>query len=278
MERLAYENLDQYLLLKNGNYLYKVPFRGDWAVLKVYFGSRKTFRYVYKTVGNVCFANQTSMMPRARRRIELECVHLWRDAGFRVFGTYEDVEVEGLPEGGYTMFEWVPGQLLADRLEDPSIPLDDKLALWRRFVPEWHRRHRLAIDRPEPRFVHENGDLKHVMLLGDRDEFVYFDFEMVFRSKKRVREFVAREILSYLKSLGKRVGAEQWDAFMRETVELYPDRDLLEYTHVFAYKNPNPFLRTARQLDRILKPRARKPFGKYQVASKLDEIIHAPAD
>lgn len=273
MEVIRFDDLDPYLLLRNGNFLYKVPFRGGWAVLKLYYGSRSRFRYVYKSVGNVWFANQTSMMPRTRRRVELECIHLWRDAGFRVFDTYEDVVVEGLPRGGYTMFEWVDGLKLADYLEDPSQPLADKLALWRRFLPEWHRRHQLAIERGEPRFVHENGDLKHVMIYGD--ELVYFDFEMVFRSRRRVREFVAREILSYLKSLGKRVGAELWPEFLREVVEHYPDRDLLKYTHTFAYRNPNPLLRTARSLDRLLKPRARKPFAKYSVATKLDELLRA---
>ena len=52
------------------------------------------------------------------------------------------------------------------------------------------------------------------------DELVWFDFEMCFRSKRRVKEFVAREILSYLKSLGKCVGPELWDVFLKETVEL----------------------------------------------------------
>jgi len=272
LETLRFDNLSQYLLLKNGNYLYKVPFRGDHAVLKVYYGDRSTWQYWTKTFGNVVLANQTSFMPKARRRVEKECLKLWGDAGFRVFGTYDDVKVEGIPEGGYTMFEWVPGVQFVDYFSKKSDATDDeKMAMWRRFVPEWHRRHRLCVDQKEPRFVHENGDLKHVMIY--KDELVYFDFEMCFRSPRRVKEFVAREILAYLKSLGKTVGAEQWDTYLEETVKLYDSKELLAFTHQFAFENSNPFLRVARALDRMLKPRASKPFAKYNVARKLKGFL-----
>ena len=97
METLRFDDLQQYLLLKNGNYLYKVPFRDGHAVLKVYFGSRSRWQHLTKSFGNLVFANQTSFMPRTRRRVEYECLKLWEEAGIRVFGTYDDVVVEGLP-------------------------------------------------------------------------------------------------------------------------------------------------------------------------------------
>src|SRR6185295_9636018 len=107
-ERLRIEDLGQYLLLKNGNYLYKVPFRGGFAVLKVYLGSRTWMQYAVKTCGNVLVCNQTSFMPRARRLTELDSIKLWRDAGFRVFGVYDDVEVEGIDPTLYVLYEYVP--------------------------------------------------------------------------------------------------------------------------------------------------------------------------
>ena len=270
-EVLRFDDLSKYLLLKNGNYLYKVPFRGGWAVLKVYYGSRTTFQHWTKSFGNVALANQTSFMPKTRRRVELDCVELWRSHGFRVFEVYDGVVVEGLPEDGYALFEYVPGIQFVNYFADEDVSLDDKLHWWRRFVPEWHRRHRLALDHRDPRFVHENGDLKHVMIWND--ELVWFDFEMVFRSKRRIKEFVAREILSYLKSLGKTVGEEHWDLFLEETFALYDSKDMLRYTHQFAFANPNPILRAARALDRKFKPRANKPFAKYMVARKLRRML-----
>ena len=98
-EVLAFDNLDHYLLLKNGNYLYKIPFRGAQAVLKVYFGSRSWPRYIGGTISNYA-EGQTSFMPRARRANELCCLDIWRQAGFRVFDTYDDVSVQGIAPGG----------------------------------------------------------------------------------------------------------------------------------------------------------------------------------
>lgn len=269
---LRFDDLDRYLLLKNGNYLYKVPFRDRWAVLKVYYGSRSRLGYAYKTFVHVCFENHTSLMPKARRRVEAECLELWRSCGFRVFGTYDDVTVEGLPEGGYTLFEYVPGTRFQEYFAEPTHSLDDKLAMWRRFLDEWHRRHRMAIERREPRLAHENGSLEHVLIHGD--ELVYFDFEMAFRSRRRVKEFVAREILAFLKSLGRCVGSEQWDALLEETVRSYASRELLEYTHRFACRNPNPFWRLANQLGPLLKPVEKRPFARYHVGRRLGSVLN----
>jgi hypothetical protein len=273
-ERLRFDDLQRYLLLKNGNYLYKVPFRGGFAVLKVYSGSRTWLQYAVKTCGNVLVCNQTSFMPRARMRTELDVIRLWREAGFRVFGVYDDAVVEGIDPTLHALYEYVPQKKLIDLLGDPALSLDERRRIWRGWLPVWHRRHALAIERREPRFVHENGDLKHVMPMEDGD-YVSFDFEMVFRSRRRVKEFVAREILSYLKSLGKTVRPGEFEPFMQETVRHYPDADLLRYTHAFAFANPNPVLRLARAIDRNFKSRAKKEFSKYNVARTLLDALAA---
>jgi hypothetical protein len=272
-ETLRIDDLQSHLLLKNGNYLYKVPFRGGFAVLKVYLGSRSWLQYAVKTCGNVLVCNQTSFMPRARRRTELEVIRLWRDAGFRVFGVHEDVVVAGIDPSLQALYEWVPAKKLIDLLSDPALPLEKRLAIWTGWLPVWHRRHELALTRAEPRLIHENGDLKHVMPLADGD-YLSFDFEMVFRSRRRVREFVARELLAFLKSLGKAVGPD-FERFMKETIARYPDHDLLRYTHAFAFANPNPVLRLARAIDRNFKARSKKEFSKYNVARVLLEMLPA---
>ena len=275
-EVLHFDDLKPFLLLKNGNYLYKVPFRDGWAVLKVYYGDRSLPEYVRKSLGNILVCNQTSFMPRGRLRTEAECLRLWREAGFRVFDTYDDVVVEGVPhqapEGGYKLFEYVDKPRFVEYFADGTVSLEERLDMWRRFLPVWCRRHTLAIERAEPRLVHENGDLKHVMIMDD-GQFLFFDFEMVFRSRSRVKEFVGREILAYLKSLGKTVGTEEWDRFLKEPGEHYPDRGLLEYTYTFAFENPNPILRAARWIDRTMRPRAAKPFSKYNAAQRLHKLM-----
>ena len=274
-EVIRFDDLSPYLLLKNGNYLYKVPFRDGFAVLKVYYGDRSLLKYITKTLGNVLVSNQTSFMPLARWQTEYECLNLWRDAGFRVFDTYDDVIVEGcLPRKGWRLFEYVDRPRFIHYFADLEVPLDERLDMWKRFLPVWHHRHRLALERSEPKLIHENGDLKHVMIMDD-GQFLFFDFEMCYRSRRKVKDLVAREILAYLKSLGKTVGEAHWDLFMKVTVEEYSDRNLLEHTYTFAFRNPNPLLRAARMLDRKLKPRAGKPFSKYNTAQKLRLLLHS---
>jgi hypothetical protein len=271
---LRFDNLNDYFLHKNGNYLYKVPFRGAWAVLKVYFGDQSDFRYIHKTYNNLVYNNKSSFMPRQRRLTELECLQLWREAGFRVFGTYDDVVVDGLPEGGYALFEYIEAQRFKEYFADATVPVEERLKMWRRFLPVWHRRHALAIERREPKLVHENGDLKHVLIMDD-GQFLFFDFEMVFRSRSRINEFVAREIVTYLKSLCHYVPRDEWSIFLKETLDHYPDRKLLESVYDYAFHHPNPFLRFGRFMDRVVKPRARKPFSKYNVALKLHTMSEA---
>jgi hypothetical protein len=191
-----------------------------------------------------------------------------------VFDTYDDVTVEGVPEGGYALFEYVDRPRFVHYFADESVEVEERLDTWRRFLPVWHRRHALAIERREPRLTHENGDLKHVMIMEDGD-FLFFDFEMVFRSRRRVREFVGREILAYLKSLGKTVGASLWPVFLEETVAHYPDPGLLAYTYDYAFRNPNPVRRLGRWLDRKLRQRAKKPFSKYNAALRVRDILAA---
>ncbi|MBM4335046.1 MAG: hypothetical protein FJ108_03920 [Deltaproteobacteria bacterium] len=266
---LRFENLEQYLLLKNGNFLYKVPYQGGFAVLKVYYGSLPMWRYRWKSAGNLLVANQTAVMPWSRRKTELDCIRLWREAGFRVFNVYYD-RVEGLPPDGYALFEWVDAPRFVNYFADRTIPIATRLETWRRFLPVWHRRHRFAVERREPRFVHENGDLKHVMIVGD--EFLFFDFETCFRSRDRVKEIVAREILCYLKSMARTVH-DEFDTFLEETVAHYPGRDLLTYTREFAFADPNPLVRFGRKLDLAFRERAQKSSSKYRIAARLDTML-----
>src|SRR4030095_4970827 len=110
-ETLRIGDLAPHLRLKSGNYLYKVPFRGGFAVLKVYAGSRSRLETWRKSFENVVIAGQTSYQPATRRRVELECLAVWRQHGFRVYDTYDDVVVKapGCPPGLYTLFEYCTG-------------------------------------------------------------------------------------------------------------------------------------------------------------------------
>ncbi len=115
---LTFSDLRPYLLLENGNYLYKVPFRGGFAVLKVYYGSHGPLARWGKSLANVLLYGQTSYAPRTRRRVERRCLALWARHGFRTFGVHDGVRVQapGCPEDGYLLLEFVERPRLCDVL------------------------------------------------------------------------------------------------------------------------------------------------------------------
>jgi hypothetical protein len=276
-ETLQFKDLSPYLLLKNGNYLYKVPFRGGWAVLKVYYGSRGRFSHIVKSLENVLLAGQTSYMPKTRLRVEQECLAIWRQHGFRVFNTYPDVEVvaPGCPPGGYLLFEYISKPKIGEFLRDEWRPLDERLAVFRRFLVEWSRRHDAAIAEREPRLVHENGDGKHVMILDDGG-FLWFDFEMIFRRRAAVARHVSHEIIQYLWQITRSARPELQRRLLEETARHYPVRARLYAAHDYFFHHPNFFHRIGRRLQRAFSAKARRPDSKYSIARRLRAILDAP--
>ncbi|MFO7536022.1 MAG: hypothetical protein R6X19_10155 [Kiritimatiellia bacterium] len=272
-EILRFDNLGQYLLLKNGNYLYKVPFRNGRAVLKVYYGSRSVPSCMLKSFDNVVMNGQTSYMPKTRLKNEQASMKIWREAGIRVFNIYDNVEVEGLPPGGYALYEYVPGRNFHKYLPDESVPLEERLRWYRIFLEQWHRRHALACRTRNPMLIHENGDIKHVML--HNNELYWFDFEMVFRSGAHIEDLVARELLAYIKTLRTFLSPERFDLFLKETLERYPDRNYLELIYPYMFKNRKPLHRLGRWIDFNFKAKSRKPDSKYQLALLIRDYLAA---
>lgn len=272
-EVLVFDDLQPYLLLKNGNFLYRVPFQNGWALLKVYYGSRGVWGNLTRSLDN-WLSGQTSYMPRTRLRVEQGCIELWRRHGFRVFETYPDVKVTapGCPPGGYMLFEYVDCPKLDAFLRDESRSVEERLTLYRRFLPEWSRRHELAVAEREPRLVHENGDGKHVMILND-GRFLWFDFEMVYRSRGDVALHVSHEIIQYIWFLMRNTPQEISEELIRETVAHYPRPKRLQAAYDFFFQHPKRGQRLARALDRRLRARARRADSKYSVALRLWEEL-----
>lgn len=277
VEVLEFADLTPYLLLKNGNYLYRIPYErapGGQAVLKVYYGSRPLWETLAKSLGNVAFEGQTSYLPRTRLAMERACLDLWRAHGFRVFRTFDDVVVRapGCPPDGHLLMEYVAAPKLVDYMPDAAVPLEERFATWRRFLAEWARRHVLAVSEREPRLIHENGDAKHVMLLDGAREFLWFDFEMVYRSRERVEEYVGHEIVQYVWNLLRNLPPEMHERLLAETAEHYPEPRFLRLGHDVFFHHPRPLVRLARSFDRR-RAKARKASSKYNVARRLHALL-----
>lgn len=263
------EGLERTPLAGEGNFVWKVPFRDGHAVVKVYHGSRGWPLYVKKTIGNA-ITGRSSHMPRSRWRTEIEVIGLWERHGFRCFRMLPQVTVEGLPRDGYMVYEWTPGRHFRDYFRDGAVPLEERMATWRRWIPEWHRRHRACVETGDPRLIHENGDVKHVMLW--KGEFVYFDFEMVYRSR-RARVLVGRELATYMRSVGRFFGEEMYDRMLRELVEHYPDKALLMSAWEHGHADTHPGWRALRALDRRFRPKHRERWSKYRVGQDVKDLL-----
>jgi hypothetical protein len=260
------DNVEKEALAGEGNFLYKVDVGGRPIVFKVYYGSRSQFLYLKKTLGNVVVTGRSSHQPKARYRVEMDVLDTWERHGFRCFPRHPEITLKGLPREGYMAFDYIPGRHFREYFRDDEIPFEERMAMWRRWVPEWHRRHAIAVRDDDARLVHENGDVKHVMLW--EDDFVYFDFEMIF-TRGRIRMLVGREMLAYMRSVGRFFGEQTYDRMMDELVEHYPDKTLLFGAWEIAWRHPNPVMRFLRAIDRRIKPTNRKRFSKYQVALDL---------
>jgi hypothetical protein len=207
-------------------------------------------------------------------RVEAECLALWRKHGFRVFDTYPEVRVEapGCPESGYLLFEYVEAPKLINWLNDQSKSADERFGLYRKWLLEWSCRHDIAIRERDPRLVHENGDGKHVMLL-DGGGFLWFDFEMTFRSRRRVAQHISHEIIQYLWFMRKSTPPEIQERLIEETVRHYPAKERLREAHDYFWRHPNLLHRFGRACDRAFKAKARKPSSKYSVARMIREQL-----
>ncbi len=269
--RLA--DIDKSNLAGEGNYLWRHTLPdGLEVVAKVYHGSRSPLLYMKKTFGNVVLTGRSSHMPTARCAMEAACVRAWEEQGFRCFGMYPQIAIDGLPRDGYMVFEYVPGRHFRDYFQDRAVPLEEKRATWRRFVPEWHRRHAAAVATGDSKLIHENGDVKHVMLW--QDDFVYFDFEMIYTSKD-VRMLVGREICCYMRSVGRFFGDEMYEWMTADLVEHYPDKALLMTTWQWAFDHSDGFTKFVRRLDYSMKPRSKRKYSKYVVALDVKRRLDA---
>ena len=261
-------------LAGHGNWLYKIPFRGDWAVLKIYFGNRNPLLHWKKSFGNLFITGRTGHLPRTRCKVEVECVNLWEKHGFTCFKMYPEVKFSDVPEGGYMLFDYVPGIHFRTYFRDESVPLEERMETWKTWLPIWARRHKLAVELGEPRLIHENGDMKHVMLW--KGDFVNFDFEIVFRSKD-IRDLVGREMLAYMRSIGKAFGDEMYDLMMDGIIKWYPDKAMLMEAYIHGIENRNPVMRFFRRLDRMFRSANKKQYSKYNVAFDLKRRLDEAA-
>jgi hypothetical protein len=141
----------------------------------------------------------------ARSRYETEAkVHeVWRRSGFGVLRRL-DLPLPADVAGPGLWFEFCAAPRLTELLPD-------RPALLGRLAADMDRRHALALDRREPRLIHEHGEVGHYFVEGDR--LLAFDFEATFLRGHPMLEAMADEIAGVLRSAAQVAGDAVFAAF-----------------------------------------------------------------
>lgn len=240
---------------------------GTSYVVKCYGHKRSRWQSWGKSFGNY-LGGRSSENYLMRYRTEKRVLALWRQCGFEVFRETRLPDLS-IPYPHLVM-EHVAGRTLLHYFSDPQQPIAEKVAVFRRFLPEWGRRHLLALQTGDRLLIQEHPSFKHVFY-GDDGRLIFFDFETVY-IRYDIRNLIAREIAGYARSLVKVANAADLRDFFDILVKEYPYREFLSYPYQYFFKSVNPVARVVQFWDRLL-PRRRKSHSKYRVALLLREYL-----
>lgn len=252
----------------HGVFLIKTP-QKQWVV-KCYDHKRGRIQRLLGRWENF-FTGRSALDPASRFYTEKETLRTWRKYGFDVFQEPDDLPPISI-DFPHLVFEYVSGQTLKEYFLDPAIKKADKLTLLKRFVPEWSRRHRLALDTANRRLIQERATFQHVFMSAVDNRLIYFDFEIVYTSRHSLQGIIAREIAGYLRSLYSAVPRNDFPTYLDTLVRAYPYPEFFNFPRDYFFRHSNRLLRLAFAMDRRL-PRSRRPHSKYNITKQLQKYL-----
>lgn len=234
-------------------------------LLKIYRPRRSLIAEALGEHLTQAFQGVSGVRAEVRRRNELRGLELWAREGFDVVRFFDDPLPAGVTEPALWI-EYIDAPLLKTLLRDDAVDWSDKEIWIQRYGACLGARHERAYDRGELGLVHEHGGLIHVFAKDER--LIHFDLEGAFCAGTPLREALAQELSTALRSLAKSTP----DAFERALqcfVDGYERRALLhEAAHWGAY---------GKSLRRIAKRwadrRENSSFGKAEVLTRLCDLL-----
>lgn len=190
-----------------GNRVYRVEAEGGTRVLKVYRERRGALQVRASDLSQRLVERKTGTGARARWRTERGLLALWREHGVDVPAVLEGA----LPEEAGPFALWLEdcaGPLLSERVRDPGLAWDERLAEIERLGADQGARHARAVALGEVRLLQEHATLNHVLAHGERR--VAFDLETTWRASVPPTVALAQELGGTLRSLWRAVG-ERFD-------------------------------------------------------------------
>lgn len=254
---------------RHGVFLLEVANKKKFIV-KCYGRKRSKWREIIGAPGNY-LAGKSPSHAHARYLTEKRVLQTWRRHGFDVFHEPDDfLPLKIAPP--YLVLEYINGRTLLSYFSDPQIEKKDKIETLKRFIPEWGRRHHLAMKHKNRLLIQEHPSFKHVYMNQD-GRLIFFDFETVFTDRHSLASIVGREIAGYVRSLYKVIAPEDFDDFLDILVRAYPYPEYLFYPYAYFFQHPNPFVRFLYAIDRRLPRHKKKRHSKYPVARLLKDYL-----
>jgi tRNA A-37 threonylcarbamoyl transferase component Bud32 len=246
------------------NAVWRIRYRENTIILKTYDSRRNPVAAILTEFGNL-LTGLTSYSAEARCQTERACLLAWAEAGFQVPALVDFHPSAPLPVFFLAM-EDIKGRLLLDVLADQTVGMEQRTESLARFTAEWASRHAEAMRRGDAWLLQEHGSFGHVFVDGKR--FVTFDLEVAYRKRRNVELLVCREIIAYLRSIGRRFPVAEADAWFGVIAAAYPDKSSLRKAAGELLESVSPVRRAWHRLAR-LSSAARHPNSKYGIARRL---------
>jgi hypothetical protein len=216
------------------------------------------------------FSGRSAPDPASRFHTERSVLEIWRRCGFDVFRSLEGTVVIDIPFP-YLTLEYVEGPTLKNFFGDPGISSGQKRRVFRRFLPDWGRRHLLAGQTADRHLIQEHASFKHVLMSSD-ERLISFDFEEVFTERYSPAFLIGREIAGYLRSLYRVSSAADFDAYLDVLLDHYRPAEFLAYPYTYFFRHPNSLLRGAYAIMRRF-PANRRDNSRYSVIRRLQRRL-----
>lgn len=257
-----------------GNELYLVEGPGGSAVLKIYRRRGGRLREAIKRVSQP-FEGRRGVTAEERCALERETLVLWRAAGLDVPAVLDRPLPEGYDARTASWLEYCPGRSFARILHDREVTTAEKLRIAEEVGRIAGRRHALAFERRDVRFLVENASIKHVLVCGER--LVHFDLENGFQRRSDLVDALARELSTMLRSLQLH-GFGLFEDLATRYLRAHPRTELLRRAAEHGAFSRDPRQRMRRWLDRLERsPGTAKADMLSWLADALSDVGPTPA-
>jgi hypothetical protein len=257
---------------RHGVFLLKSS-QNQWVV-KIYHHKRGPLQRFFSGLENY-FAGRSPLDPRSRFSTEKKTLDIWQENGFEVFRRLNQPPPVSI-DFPHLVFEFVSGRTLKEYFLDPAIGKADKLNTFKRFLPEWSRRHAVALETRNHYLVQKRATLQHVFMSAEGERLIFYDFEIVYTPRHHLPAIIAREIAGYIRSLFSVVPRGDFNDYLDILHREYLHRDFLHYPYDYFFRHPNRLLRSLYSLDRQL-PRNRRQRSKYNIALRIHNRLQKTA-